>query len=525
MTQPSWIGRELGGRYRIDELIGQGGMSSVYKVTDPNLKRVVAVKMIHQHLSGDPEFVRRFESEAAAVAQLRHPNIIQVFDFDHEGDTYYMVVEFIPGESLQERLRRLTAAGRKLSLEEIRRFAAGVCDGVDYAHKRGLVHRDVKPANVMLNVHGDAILMDFGIAKIVGETQYTAVGAVLGTALYMAPEQIRGERPDQRVDIYSLGVMLFEMVSGRRPFEGDSAMTVMMMHINDPVPDLREISPDTPAPLVAIIEKALDKNPDGRFQSAAEMAAELRSLPGASAVPDGGDRRDLAATVIQGAQPVPPPLQPGDQPTSPASLEATLPDREAAVPTETGRGEPPPPPPPTDTGERGDPPSRVPRVALIAAGGLGGILVVVVLAVLLAGVFSGGDDDGGDALGGSTATATPTSTSPTATPAPTDPAGPAVRINGITVQDGLYVVEYETFGYQEALPGRHVHFFFDTVSPENAGVPGPGPWILYGGPRPFTGYGVADRPPEAERMCSLVANEDHSVIQDTGNCAPLPEGQ
>ncbi|MCA9933498.1 MAG: serine/threonine protein kinase, partial [Anaerolineales bacterium] len=146
MSQPTWIGQTLNGRYRIEELLGQGGMSAVYKATDPNLRRVVAIKLIHSHLSNNPNFVRRFEEEAAAVAQLRHPNIVQVFDFNHDGETYYIVFEFVPGETLQARLARLSKNGRTLPLNETLQIAASMGDALDYAHKRGLVHRDIKPA-------------------------------------------------------------------------------------------------------------------------------------------------------------------------------------------------------------------------------------------------------------------------------------------------------------------------------------------------------------------------------------------
>ncbi len=277
MGQSGWIGRSLSGRYRIESLLGQGGMSAVYKGTDPNLRRTVAIKLIHGHLSDDPQFVSRFEEEAAAVAQLKHPNIIQVYDFDNDGDTYYMVLEFVPGETLQARLRKLNQARAHMPPDEVRDLVAGVCDALEYAHQRGMIHRDVKPANVMITPEGQPILMDFGIAKIVGGKQHTATGNVIGTASYISPEQVRGETLDARVDIYALGVMLFEMLSGRPPFEGDSAMTVMMKHVNEPVPDLAQLNPDVPPALVAVTMRALEKDRNRRFRSAGEMAAALRS--------------------------------------------------------------------------------------------------------------------------------------------------------------------------------------------------------------------------------------------------------
>ena len=169
MKQPRWIGQTLSGRYKLEELLGQGGMSAVYKATDPNLRRVVAIKMVHPHLSSDPSFMRRFEEEAAAIASLRHPNIVQVFDFTTDEDVNYMVMEFVPGETLQDRLKRLNDSNRRMSLEEALRITINICDALSFAHKCGMVHRDIKPANIMLDVNNQAILMDFGIVKIISE--------------------------------------------------------------------------------------------------------------------------------------------------------------------------------------------------------------------------------------------------------------------------------------------------------------------------------------------------------------------
>ena len=554
MAQPTWIGYELSGRYKIEEALGQGGMSAVYKASDPNLKRIVAVKLIHPHLSKDPEFVRRFEAEAAAVAQLRHPNIIQVFDFNHDGDTYYMVLEFVPGETLQAMLKRLNQQKRALPLEKVVKYAAQVCDAVEYAHKRNLIHRDIKPANVMINIHDQAILMDFGIVKIVGGTHHTATGAVVGTALYMSPEQIRGEHPDHRADIYSIGVMLFEMAGGRPPYSADSAMTIMMMHLNDPVPDISKLNPNVPPGLKAIIQKALAKNPSDRYQTAAEMAADLRNLlkpqPAATVVEDA----PAGATVVE----------------EPAAAATAL---EAAPPPPrggTGTVSPPGAGGPGGTGVRGmgttAPASRpaqkpgIPRNLLIG----GAAIIVLALICLIGGgiaarqfVGRGGEEGIGGAqtevsqapAGGGAAEVTPTDTqaptepppptetplpptatdvpteapTPTVTPTPT-PEGPWVEITNIALE-GNYVVDYQVHQFPEDQPGMHVHVFFDTVPPEQAGVPGGGPWKLtygqYGDP-PFTGYGPANRG-NANQLCVLVANANHTVIPESGNCVDLPE--
>ncbi|HUV28806.1 MAG TPA: protein kinase, partial [Anaerolineales bacterium] len=321
MSSTNIVGKTLGGRYKIQSLIGQGGMASVYKANDPNLHRAVAIKVIHPHLSNNPEFFRRFEEEATAVAQLRHPNIVQVYDFSHDEDLYYMVMEFVMGETLQTRLIRLNESKRRMSIKEAISFTAEICEAAFYAHERGMIHRDIKPANIMLDVNGRAILMDFGIARMVDASQHTATGTVLGTAMYMPPEQIQGLQIDARADIYSIGITLFEILSGKPPFEADSAMTLMMMHLNDPVPNLRELQTDAPPDLVAITNKALAKNRDERYQSASEMAKALRQLPDqpqtipavvAAPSPEGtfieaAIVTDVGATIVEAAAPVEPP--------------------------------------------------------------------------------------------------------------------------------------------------------------------------------------------------------------------------
>jgi formylglycine-generating enzyme required for sulfatase activity len=332
MSRPSWIGYNLGGRYKIEALLGQGGMSAVYRAQDPNLRRTVAVKLIHSHLSADPDFVRRFEAEAAAVAQLRHPHIVQVYDFNHEEDVYYMVMEYLPGESLQTRLKTLAAAGQRFTLQETADIISRVADAVAYAHERGTVHRDLKPANVMLMPQDQPVLTDFGVAKILGAQQHTATGAVVGTPAYMSPEQVRGEALDGRADIYSLGVILYEMAAGRPPFEGDSAMTVMLKHVNEPVPDIRRQVEDAPAGFIELVDRALAKQPAERIQTAADLAAALRAsvrqLPGGTAMVARPPEAALNATQLSptDAQPMtatqrmsPPGLPPVVPPMAPST--------------------------------------------------------------------------------------------------------------------------------------------------------------------------------------------------------------
>ena len=276
MEQGIWVGRSLNGRYKIDSLLGQGGMSAVYKATDPNLRRVVAVKLIHSHFSTDNDFIRRFQTEAAAIAAFRHPNIVQVYDFDNDGENYYMVLEFIPGETLQEHLDDLKKSGARMPLNQSVRTILDVCDALEYAHEQGIIHRDVKPANIMLDEQGRAILMDFGLVKILNATSHTATGAIMGTARYMPPEIIRNEMPDERSDIYSLGITFYQMLSGELPFDANSVISLMMMHLNDPAPDLSVSNPDISPKLNRIVNKSLEKDRDKRYLSANDMAVDLR---------------------------------------------------------------------------------------------------------------------------------------------------------------------------------------------------------------------------------------------------------
>jgi hypothetical protein len=552
MSQPTWIGRTLSGRYRIDSLLGQGGMSAVYKATDPNLKRVVAIKLIHSHLSGDTQFIKRFEEEAAAVASLRHPNIVQVFDFNADEGTYYMVLEFLPGETLQDRLKRLSDEKRLLSIKESIQYTVNICDALGYAHQRGMVHRDIKPANIMLDIHNQAILMDFGIVKIVGGDSHTATGAVVGTARYMSPEVIRAEMPDERADIYSLGVTLYEMLSGRTPFIADSAMTLMMMHLNDPMPDPRSLRADVPQELVDVLLKAMAKNRNDRFRNAAEFAAALKGV--LSALDTGTAYAPIPATAVGKTLSAPTPAPVGSQPTQydtprPASL-SSQPNYTAPAPAHYT-----PPQPAIAPKKKARSKLWIIGIAVIVF--LCAALVVGGGAVMLSGQFFSNSTPtlGMDAISTaamqtveagltqfpaanaqqtleagqtltpaeSTATLPPTDV-PTLAPTVTPTYPPLyVRINSITINaSNQYVVEYETFGYTEKLPGEHVHFFFNTVPPERAGMPGAGPWIVYGGPRPFTRYTVGDRPANATQMCALVANPNHSVIAESGNCIDLP---
>ena len=378
MSRSNLVGQMLGDRYRVDETIGRGGMSEVYKAFDPNLKRVVAVKTIHPHLTDDPKFISRFEEEAAAVAQLRHPNIVQVYDFNHSDDLYFMVQEFIPGETLQERLRRLAQAGRQMPVPDALHYTMQICDAAGYAHRRGMIHRDIKPANIMLDVNDQAILMDFGIVRITGGERHTTTGAVVGTALYMPPELIRSETPDARSDVYSLGVTLFEMLSGRPPFEADSAMTLLMMHLNDPVPDLRQLRPEVSPALIAAVERSLAKNRERRYGSMAEFSADLKQvlenpLSGAAAPPT---EVENSAAFWQGAT-LP---EQSSVPLTGAAQAAAA--RTPGAGGASGAGAPPPGEP-AGMSAAAAPEGRAPgRPSWLGAAAVGGLLLVALIAAL-----------------------------------------------------------------------------------------------------------------------------------------------
>ncbi|MFL7807465.1 MAG: protein kinase [Anaerolineae bacterium] len=263
------------GRYRVLDALGRGGMARVYRAYHPRLDRYVAIKVLRSDLVEDTEFLARFGREARAVASLRHPNIVQVYDFDVQDDVYYMVMELLEGDSLKVRLNDYRARGEMMPLGETSRILLDILDGLGYAHGEGMIHRDIKPGNIMLTKHGRAVLTDFGIAQIVGGTRYTVSGALMGTLNYMAPEQGLEGRCDARCDIYSLGIVFYEMLTQRVPFDADTPLAILMKHVNDPLPLPSEQVPDIPEAMEKVVLSALAKQPADRFADAAEMSAAL----------------------------------------------------------------------------------------------------------------------------------------------------------------------------------------------------------------------------------------------------------
>ncbi len=275
--EPGLIGETLD-RYQIVEHLGRGATAHVYKAYQPGLERYVSIKVLHPSLTAEEGFLARFQREAKAIASLRHPNIVQVVDLVHDPrrDIYYMVMEFILGPSLKERLAELAARGEQMPLDEAVRIVAAVADALDYAHRRGLAHRDVKPGNILFTADGQPILTDFGIVRMLDANSLTDTGATAGTPAYMSPEQASGQRGDERSDIYSLGAVLYQALTGVLPFDAATPMGVLFKHINDPLPPPRSHRPDLPPSLEAVLYRALDKDPDRRYQKASDLAADLR---------------------------------------------------------------------------------------------------------------------------------------------------------------------------------------------------------------------------------------------------------
>jgi eukaryotic-like serine/threonine-protein kinase len=288
------VGETFADRYELTELVGTGGMSSVYKAHDTLLERNVALKILHDHYSDDDEFVERFKREARAVAQLSHPNIVTVIDRGEAGGRQFIVFEYIDGENLKERLVR---SGR-LPVEDTLELGLEIAHGLAYAHQYGLVHRDVKPQNVLLNGDGRAKVTDFGIARSLDvEHGVTQTGTVLGTSNYIAPEQASGQPVDAQTDVYSLGVVLYELLAGDVPFPGENFVSVAMKHVNEPPPNLLDVRPDVPLRVAAAVDRALEKDATQRFSSMEAFGAELGAC--LAELRDDGDAGDFGeATMV-----------------------------------------------------------------------------------------------------------------------------------------------------------------------------------------------------------------------------------
>ena len=274
MSRPPQPGDLIADRYELEELVGTGGMSTVFRAHDRQLERRVAIKILHEHYADDPEYLERFRREARAVAKLSHPNIVTVIDRGDDGGRQYIVFEHVEGENLKE----LVVRSGRLPVRRALELALDVADGLAFAHDHGLVHRDVKPQNVLLSREGEVKVTDFGIARSLHvEHGVTQTGTVLGTGEYLAPEQASGKQVSPATDVYSLGVVLWELLAGDVPFVGENFVAVALRHVNEPPPSLRERRPDVTPRLEAAVDRALAKDPARRFPSMAAFAKELRA--------------------------------------------------------------------------------------------------------------------------------------------------------------------------------------------------------------------------------------------------------
>src|SRR5579884_3756738 len=275
------------GKYELQEQLGRGSMAEVWKALDTQLQRYVAIKLLHANLQEDPHFIVRFEREAQLIASLHHPNIVQIHDFqiafsEQEGTLAYMVMEYVEGQTLADYIGQTSRRGNIPSPAEVVQLFTSISLAIDYAHQQGMIHRDIKPANILLdkrnttrNPMGEPILTDFGLAKLMATSTKTLSGLWLGTPLYISPEQAQGHPGNERSDIYSLGVVLYELCTGVPPFQGDNPAAIMMQHVNVLPTPPSLINPYIPPALSMVILRALAKEPSARFASASTMAAAL----------------------------------------------------------------------------------------------------------------------------------------------------------------------------------------------------------------------------------------------------------
>jgi serine/threonine protein kinase len=286
------IGTTLSGRYLLESKIGSGGMSTVYLARDRTLDRPVAVKILHREISDEPEQLERFRREARAAAKLSHPNLVSVIDAGEDGGTPYIIFEYIAGDTLKQRIAR-----GPLEIDEAVAYAIEIGRGLAAAHARKLVHRDVKPQNVLIDDDGRAKVTDFGIARSLEQSGMTATGRVLGTTDYVSPEQALGDDVDERSDVYSLGVVLYEMLTGDVPFSAETQVGVAMKHVHEDLPDVTRLRPEVSAALAGVVERATSKELGDRYTSVNEMLGDLEGSLEVEAARRGGTSGE-ATTVL-----------------------------------------------------------------------------------------------------------------------------------------------------------------------------------------------------------------------------------
>src|SRR5215472_8589143 len=322
LSRPS-AGQLLDGRYRVGSWIARGGMATVYLGIDTKLDRTVALKIAHPELAGDHEFVRRFTGEARSVARLNSPNVVAVYDQGCDGDLLYLVMEYVPGRTLRELLRERGGVGPREALEII----SGVLTGLAAAHQAGIIHRDVKPENVLLGEGSVVKVADFGLARAASGVSHTRTGMLIGTAAYLAPEQVAHSTSDARTDVYAAGVMLFEMLTGAQPHTGDNPLAVAHKHVNEVVPAPSSLVPGLPSSLDTLVALATSRDPGLRPADAGQFLRAIADARGGlpSGIPQGADEAPSALPADMRRTPAPaPPAFPffGDGDRGPAPVPA-----------------------------------------------------------------------------------------------------------------------------------------------------------------------------------------------------------
>ncbi len=306
------IGRILGGRYEIMEEIGGGGMALVYKALDVLLNRHVAIKVLRQQFVHDEEFIRRFRREAQSAASLSHPNVVSIYDVGQEDDVHFIVMEYVNGQNLNEIIK----ARAPLPVEEAVRIATQICDALEHAHHNQIIHRDIKPHNILIGLNGRVKVTDFGIARAVTSTTITQTGSVVGSVHYFSPEHAKGVTTGEKSDLYSLGIVMYQMLTGRLPFQGESPISVALKHLQDEFEDPRVINPLIPQSVENIILKSMRKNPAERYHSAQDMLLDLDTclMPERSTetkvyfpTNDDDEQTKVVSAIRPNSIPIPPP--------------------------------------------------------------------------------------------------------------------------------------------------------------------------------------------------------------------------
>jgi serine/threonine protein kinase len=402
--QGDLTGKTLG-QYEIGQQLGKGGMATVYLARQTSIGRTVALKIMPAYFMHDPSFLQRFEREVQVIARLQHPRILPVYDYGELEGRPYLVMAYMSGGTIADRIKE-----GQIPLGEVVRIVEQIAEGLDHAHRKGVIHRDFKPSNVLLDENGNAHLADFGIAKVSESTVQLTGSGIVGTPAYMAPEMANQGLVTPSIDIYALGITTYEMLTGKFPYQGDTPLRVMMAHATAPIPDVRELNPDCPLAVANVVRKAMAKDPDERYATAGEMAAALRAAAEGRAEPaPTGDATllegaDSEATLLEPVTPMPPTEAPTEE--SPAAKWAAMP-----VPT--------PAPVTTPLPEKTAPPvAAQPAHERKGIAGCGISVVAAIVGVVALIALCGG---GFFLLGGPDLLAPPT---PTLTPSPTPTATP-----------------------------------------------------------------------------------------------------